>query len=102
LRWCLPVIDQLAKRADSFVTCLPQPDGIEIGVIAASMDMLVGSGNTFLPCQSDHIVLAATHTFLVLRRSTAEEAVQFLSTGHFSPAAHRRVESAASDGYNRD
>lgn len=89
LRWCAPVIDQLAKRADSFVNCLPQPEGIEIGVIAASKDLLVGSGNTFLPCQRDHIVLPATHTLLVFRRRSADEVVQFLATGHFTPMACR-------------
>jgi pimeloyl-ACP methyl ester carboxylesterase len=90
LRCCVPVVDQLAKRPDSFVSCLPQPEGIEIGVIAASMDLLVGSGNTFLPCQHDHIVLAATHTLLVFRRRSADEVVQFLTTGHFSSTACRK------------
>jgi pimeloyl-ACP methyl ester carboxylesterase len=89
LRWCVPVIDELAKRADSFVTGLPQPDGVEIGVIAASIDPVIGAGNTYLECQRDHIVLPATHTFLVFRRRSADEVLQFLSTGQFSTAARR-------------
>jgi pimeloyl-ACP methyl ester carboxylesterase len=90
LRWCVPVIDELASRGDSFVSGLPQPDGIEIGVIAASIDPVIGAGNTYLACQRDHIVLPATHTFLVFRRRSAEEVIQFLCTGQFSPTARRR------------
>jgi pimeloyl-ACP methyl ester carboxylesterase len=89
LRWCVPVIDQLAKRSDSFVNLLPQPDRIEFGVIAASMDWMVGSGNSCLPCQRDYIVLPATHTSLLFRRRSADETIEFLSTGRFSTAACR-------------
>jgi pimeloyl-ACP methyl ester carboxylesterase len=89
LRWCTPIVDELAKRADSFVNCLPPPEGIEIGIIAASLDFLVGAGNTYLACQRDHILLPATHTFLLFRRCAAEEVIHFLSTSHFSPTACR-------------
>jgi pimeloyl-ACP methyl ester carboxylesterase len=89
LRWCVPSIDQLAKRDGSFVNGLPLPENIEIGIIAASMDLLVGSGNTFLPCQRDSIVVPATHTLLVFCRRSARESVRFLRRGRFSSTAHR-------------
>ncbi|HET6879713.1 MAG TPA: alpha/beta hydrolase [Pirellulales bacterium] len=90
LRWCTPIVDELAKRPDSFVNCLPLPDGVEIGIIAASHDFMVGPGNTYLACQRDCIILPATHTFLLFRRCAADEVIQFLSTGQFSTAACRR------------
>lgn len=89
LRWCVPVIDQLAKRADSFVNRLPQPEQIDVGVIAASRDWMVGSGNSCLPCQSDYIVLSGTHTLLLFLRRSADETIEFLSTGRFSTHACR-------------
>jgi len=91
LRWCVPTIDQLAARPDSFVNGLPEPDGVEIGVIAASHDMLVGAGKTVMTCQCDHIVLPATHTLLAFRRRLANEVVAFLATGRFSATAMRLV-----------
>jgi pimeloyl-ACP methyl ester carboxylesterase len=91
LRWCLPAIDQLAARPNSFVNRLPQPDGIDIGIVAASRDILVGSGKTFLSCQRDHIVLPSTHTLLAFQRRVADEVIEFLRTGHFSPTASRTV-----------
>jgi pimeloyl-ACP methyl ester carboxylesterase len=94
LRWCVPVIDELAMRPDSFVSGLPQPEGIEIGVIAASMDPVIGTGNTYLACQRDHIVLPATHTLLVFRRRSADEVIHFLLAGRFSPIAHRNMQAA--------
>lgn len=90
LRWCFPAIDQLAMRPDSFVNALPEPEGIEVGIIDASLDFLVGAGNTSLSCERDHIVLRATHTLLAFQRRLAEEVRRFLATGAFSSAAVRR------------
>ena len=91
LRRCFPAIDQLAMRPDSFVNALPEPEEIEVGIIDASTDFLVGAGNTSLACQRDHIVLRATHSLLAFQRSLAAEVLRFLATGAFSPAAVRRL-----------
>jgi triacylglycerol lipase len=97
LRWCFPTIDQLSRRPDSFVRRLPEPDQIDIGVIAAQVDWLVGRANTNIACQRDHIVVKATHSLMVFRPSVAREVVEFLRQGRFT-AAGRREMVAASQG----
>ncbi|HEV3024723.1 MAG TPA: hypothetical protein VGX76_19740 [Pirellulales bacterium] len=94
LRWCFPTIDQLARRAGSFVDRLPEPEQFEIGVIAAQVDWLVGIANTHLACQQDHIVVKGTHSLMVLQPSVAREVVEFLREGRFQ-AANRREAVAA-------
>ncbi|HUY88009.1 MAG TPA: hypothetical protein VMV10_04710 [Pirellulales bacterium] len=90
LRCCFPAIDQLAARPGSFVNGLPEPEGVEVGIIDASIDLLVRAGNTSLACQRDHIVLTATHTLLAFQGRLAEEVLRFLATGRFSSAAAHR------------
>jgi len=85
-RCCFPTIDQLARRPDSFVNRLLEPDGLEIGVIAARVDWLVGVANTHLPCQRDHIVVSGTHSLMVFQSGVAREVVEFLRQGRFTAA----------------
>jgi pimeloyl-ACP methyl ester carboxylesterase len=92
LRWCFPAIDQLSARPKSFVNCLPEPQDVEIGIVDASIDLLVGKGKTYLPCQRDHIVLPATHTLLAFQTRLADEVLHFLATGYFSPTASRTTQ----------
>lgn len=77
-------IDQLADRPGSFVCGLPAPEGMEIGVIAARLDLLVPLASTYLPCQRDHIVLPTLHTLMVFQRRAAQEALHFLRHGRFA------------------
>ncbi len=86
LRRQIRIIDQLAARPDSFVNRLPEPEAMEIGVIAASHDLLVGCTNTHLPGQKDHIVLSGLHTTIVMQRNAAEAVLQFLAAGKFDSA----------------
>ncbi len=87
LRCCFPAIDQLARRPDSFVNRLPEPKGIDIGVIAARFDFLVGAANTHLPCQRDYIVVKGTHSLMIFQPSVAGEVVEFLRLGRFTNAS---------------
>lgn len=84
LRGCIRIIDQLAARPGSFVNELPQPENMEIGVIAARQDLLVGCANTHLPAQTDHIVLPGLHSTIVLQRNAAQAVLQFLAAGRFA------------------
>jgi pimeloyl-ACP methyl ester carboxylesterase len=86
LRPCIRIIDQLAARPGSFVNELPQPDDLEIGVIAARQDLLVGCANTHLPKQTDHLVLPGLHSTIVLQRNAAQAVLQFLAAGRFTAA----------------
>lgn len=85
-----PPIAQLCDRADSFVCQLPPPAGAELGIIAASHDLLVREDATHLACETDHITLPGLHVSLLWNRTTAEQVRHFLEHGRF-----RRASAAA-------
>lgn len=82
-RCCVRTIDQLAARPNSFVNSLAEPQGLEIGVIAARYDLLVHSGSSQLASARDRIVLSGIHTFLPMQRDAAEQVMHFLAHGSF-------------------
>jgi len=85
VRWGCRTIDQLAARPDSFVNCLPALEGVEVGVIAASLDALVPRASTHLAGQRDHIVMPSLHSMLIYRKRVAREVQHFLEHGRFLP-----------------
>lgn len=101
LRCCIRTIDQLATRPGGFVHSLPEEEPIEIGVIAARFDLLVGRSSPHLRNEQDYIVLNGPHSLLPLRRDTADEVRQFLAHGRFrrstSSAAQLAGSAAASN-----
>ncbi|HVW36875.1 MAG TPA: hypothetical protein VHB99_06205 [Pirellulales bacterium] len=82
-RCCVRTIDQLAARPNSFVNSLAEPQGLEIGVIAARYDLLVHADSSQLAAARDRIVLPGIHTFLPMQRDTAEQVQHFLAHGNF-------------------
>jgi hypothetical protein len=82
----LPPIAQLCDNADSFVCKLPPPAGAELGIIAASHDLLVREDSTHLACETDHITLPGLHVSLLWSRTTAEQVQHFLEHGRFRRA----------------
>ncbi len=85
--WLRPVcrpIDQLAARANSFVNQLAVLEGVEFGVIAASLDLLVPLECTHLAGECDHVTIRAMHSALLFRQDVAQLIGNFLRTGHFS------------------
>jgi len=83
----------------AFWRSLPQSVDCELGVIAGNRalnpfgrfwlepphDGTVAVASTRLEGQSDHLVLPANHTGILLRRDTADQVVAFLRTGKFAP-----------------
>ena len=70
---------------DSFVNQLgPVPEGIEVGVVAASRDRMVQRGGTELDGQKDHITAEGWHTAVLWTRETADLTERFLRTGSFA------------------
>jgi hypothetical protein len=72
----------------------------ELGIIAASSDILVHEPSTRLGCERDHITLPGLHSSLLWSRATAEQARHFLQHGCFhrtgpESAKVRRREAAA-------
>lgn len=78
-----PVLRELSSRSDSYVNCLGAPQGVEVGVIAASDDWVVRRRNTHLPSERDHVVVRGDHVRLPLLRACAEQTVSFLESGMF-------------------
>jgi pimeloyl-ACP methyl ester carboxylesterase len=93
-RLCRP-IDQLADRPDSFVNQLDATRDIDIGIIAASWDLLVGVSSTRLEQEADHMVVPSWHSGMLLRRDVAEQVDAFLRSGRFERPADDEDRSKA-------
>jgi triacylglycerol esterase/lipase EstA (alpha/beta hydrolase family) len=78
---------QIASREGSFVRELPEPIGIEIGVVTASYDFVVPKESASLNCQTDNVTVFSGHNGLLVRKTAAKQTIEFLSTGKFSHAS---------------
>jgi len=83
----LKPVAELTTHEGSFVNTTPQPDGVDIGVIAAGRDALVSLDATRLDIPHDHVTLPCLHSSLLFRRDAADLVARFLETGSFAPAA---------------
>ena len=81
-RFCY-ALRQLSDAPGSYVNELAEPDGLDVGVVAAAEDRVVRLASTMLSCQRDHIVLPGHHGMLPWRRNTADQVVHFLEYGSF-------------------
>ena len=92
-RWLggrFPILRQLADDADSDARRMPFP-AMETGVIAARFDHVVAEHSTHVPGEADHLLVPASHGWLMYRRSVQSAIVAFLRTGRFPrPARHAR------------
>lgn len=84
-----PPIVQLTDKSDSFVCSLPQPNLPDVGIIAAQRDFMVAEANTFLGCETDHIVLPGLHSSVLWTRETAQQVRHFIEHGKFSRQTRR-------------
>jgi pimeloyl-ACP methyl ester carboxylesterase len=98
LGWLCGPIVELTEGVDSFVNQLAVPEGIDVGVIAASSDLFVKRECTHLAGERDHLVLPGTHGMIVFQRGPAEQTVHFLKHGHFEPAPHHSFVVVAEKG----
>ncbi len=78
-----PIIGQISEAPDSLPNRLQPPQGLDIGVIAASADRIVRVRNTFLKTQLDHCVVPATHFELPNHEQALSKSIQFLTSGCF-------------------
>jgi len=81
-RVCRP-IEELSAREGSFVCSLPNPKGLEFGVITASHDFLVAPELTQLDGEQDRVQVTSWHSGILFRRQTAEQVKHFLAHGKF-------------------
>lgn len=86
-RLIAPTLDELRDTPDSFVNQLgPAPQGVEIGVLAASHDNVLHPHQTHLDGQADHATVSGWHTAVLWKRETADHVIRFLRTGGFQAA----------------
>ena len=79
-----PVLDELSDDPDSVVNRMRVPDGIEIGIIAASYDLRVDQRNTHLPGETDHVTLRALHGSIMWQSDTCRHTAHFLRHARFA------------------
>ena len=78
-----PQLMELSESPDSLVNRLPEPKGIDVGVVAAERDQVVDIERTFLTTQLDHLVISTTHQRLPSRTEAIKQVVNFLANGRF-------------------
>jgi hypothetical protein len=77
-------VAELTTHHTSLVNTTPQPEGVDIGVIAAGRDALVSLEATRLDVPHDHVTLPCLHSSLLFRRDAANLVARFLETGSFT------------------
>jgi pimeloyl-ACP methyl ester carboxylesterase len=87
LRRICPAIEQLSTKPDSLVNRLEPLDGIDIGVIGASLDLVVPATNSHVPGEREHRIYPGLHHQVLFRADVADAIGSFLKTGEFSPSA---------------
>jgi pimeloyl-ACP methyl ester carboxylesterase len=87
---------QMRTCPESYVHSLAYPEQTEIGVIAASLDFVVGHGSSTAPRMVDRVVVQNTHTGMLFSPETARHVAAFLRDGRF-----RRQESVQVDAERR-
>lgn len=83
LAWLLPALPELQTDSASTVRMLEPVAGVPIGVVAGRYDGKVTTTETELAEASDHVVVPATHTFLMFRPDVHRLTIGFLRTGQF-------------------
>jgi len=76
-------LHQVSNRSGSFVLNLPEPENVEIGVVAAQHDRVIPEPNSHLDCESDHVSIFSGHNGLLVRPTAIQHVVNFLKHGHF-------------------
>lgn len=76
-------VAELTTHAGSLVNTIPEPKGIDVGIIAAERDALVAIDATRLDVPHEHVTLPCLHSSLLFRRDAADLIATFLETGSF-------------------
>ncbi len=81
--WVAVPLPELSDDPGSFVRRLGVPEGVEIGVIAASLDEKVRREETHLPGEADFAVVPGMHGFTFAPGELRDRVVGFLRRGRF-------------------
>ena len=80
----LKPLPELTTAQASTARVLVVPSSIEVGVIAGKYDGKVSVAETHMEGERAHVIVPASHSFLMLRRDVRRLTVRFLRTGSFS------------------
>ena len=85
LGWLLRPLPELRTDAMRSASSLAVAAEVEVGVIAGRYDAKVSVAESWLEGMDGHVVVPATHGFLMLRGDVQRLVLQFLRDGAFSP-----------------
>jgi pimeloyl-ACP methyl ester carboxylesterase len=85
LRRSIRTLDQITDRADSFVNQLPTTTGVQVGIVAASGDLIVAPEATRLEDATDYVIVPGMHNSVLFKRSVFDLCANFLREGRFHP-----------------
>ena len=89
VRWICPGIEQMSTRPDSLVNQFQPLDGIDVGVIGATLDFTVPAANSHMPGEREHRIFPGFHHQTLFRADVAEAVVRFLQSGSFASTTER-------------
>lgn len=87
-------LDEITDRDDSFVNQLPASSGVQVGIVAASGDLVVDSEATRLDDAIDFAMVPGMHNAVLFKQSVVDLCANFLRAGRFKPSEHAASESA--------
>lgn len=78
-----PAIKELTTDKKSFVNNLQNKINYKVGCIIAKYDFLVSEKNTIINDISDYVIVNATHSTILFKKSTFELITKYLTKGRF-------------------
>lgn len=82
--WLYEPLDELTTEDDSTARSLPPVEDRQVGTVAGEDDGKVAPQEARMEGETDHVVVPATHSFLMERADVQEYVVRFLQEGRFS------------------
>ena len=86
LSYLLPLsktVRQISDDPNSAVNHMPSPEGLDIGIVAASYDFVVSPESIRLATASKYVTVFGGHNGLLVRPAAAKQTISFLKTGEF-------------------
>ncbi len=80
---CCRTLAQLTDDQQGFVINLPEPEGLEIGIVAGVRDRVIPDSSSRLRNQTDRVSVNSGHNGLLVRPAAIRQVIRFLNDGRF-------------------
>ena len=80
----IPTVRELSNADRSAARELPVPPGVEVGVIAVTLDHAVAEESTHLEGEADHLVIPGMHSMVPYQSQAHAQILHFLEHGRFA------------------